>query len=119
MMTSVFNARKPATWHAIVHILDVSIATIMDMSQWIALTKYLLQACQHDTGITPLVDMTGQHPRTTTQDVLTMTMETGLDSANLDLTQITPDIEVTVTEIPTEAILDHFIDLHAIPPHIT
>ena len=60
-MTSVFNARKPATWHAIVHILDVLIATIMDTLQWIALTKYLLQACWHNAGITPLVDVTGQH----------------------------------------------------------
>ena len=42
-MTSVFNARKLATWHAIVHTLDVLIATIMDTLQWIALTKYLLQ----------------------------------------------------------------------------
>ena len=60
-MASVFNARKPATWHAVVHILDVLIATIMDTLQWIALTKYLLQACWHNAGITPLVDMTGQH----------------------------------------------------------
>ena len=29
-MTSVSNARKPATWHAIVPTLDASIVTIMD-----------------------------------------------------------------------------------------
>ena len=51
IMTSVSNARKPATWHAIVHTLDVSIVTIMNMSQWIALTKYHLQICQHDAEI--------------------------------------------------------------------
>ena len=45
-----------------------------------------------------------------------MTIETGTDSANLDLTHITPDIGVTVVVIPTEAILDHFIDLHTISP---
>ena len=118
-MTNVFNARKLATWHAIVHILDVLIATIMDTLQQIALTKYLLQAHWHNAGITPLVDMTGQHLGTATQDVLTMTIETGTDSANLDLTHITPDIGVTVIVIPTEAILDHFIDLHTIAPHIT
>ena len=67
-MTSVSNARKPATWHAIVHTLDDLIATIMDTSQWIALTKYLLQAHQHDAGITPLLDVTGQHPGTATRD---------------------------------------------------
>ena len=114
-----FQCRKPSTWHAIVHTLDVLIATIMDMSQWIALTRYLLQAYGHATGITPLVDMTGQHLRTATPDILTMTIETGTDSADLDLTHITPYIEVTVIVIPAEAILDHFIDPHAIVPHIT
>ena len=118
-MTSVSNARKPATWHAIVHTLDDLIATVMDMSQQIALTRYLLQACQHNTGRTPLVDVTGQHLRTATPDILTMTIETGTDSADLDLAHTTPDIEVTVIVIPTEAILDHFIDHHAIAPHVT
>ena len=117
--TSVSNARKLATWNAIVHTLDVLIATIMDMLQQIALTRYLLQACWHDTGITPLVDVTGQHLRTATPDILVMTIGTGTDSANLDLAHITPDIEVTVVVIPTEAILDHFIDLHAVAPHVT
>ena len=91
----------------------------MDMLQQIALTRYLLQACQHDAGITPLVDVTGQHLGTATQDVLNVTIETGTDSANLNLTHITPDIGVTVRVIPTKAILDHFIDLHAIAPCIT
>ena len=48
-----------------------------------------------------------------------MTIETGTDSADLNLTHITSDIGVTVTVIPKEAILDHFIDLHAIAPCIT
>ena len=118
-MTSVSNARKLATWHAIVHTLNVVIATIMDMSQEIALTKYLLQACWHYAEITPLVDVTGQHLRTATPGFLTLTIETGTDSADLNLTHIIPDIGVTVIVIPTEAILDHFIDLHAVVPHIT
>ena len=118
-MTNVSNARKLATWHAIVHTLDVLIATIIVMSQWIALTRYLLQACWHDAGITPLVDMTGQHPGTATPDILTTTIETGTDSADPDPTHTTPDIELTVVVIPTEAILDHFIDPHATAPHIT
>ena len=88
-MTSVSSARKLVTWHTIFHTLDVLIATIMDTSQRIALTKYLLQACQHDAGITPLVDLTGQHLRTATPDFLTATIETGTDSADLDLTHIT------------------------------
>ena len=118
-MTIVSNARKPATWHATVHTLDVLTATIMDMSQQIALTRYLLQARQHNAGVTPLVDMTGQHLGTAPPDVLTTTIETDTDSANLSPTHITPDIEITVVVIPTEVILDHFIDLHAIAPHIT
>ena len=117
-MTSVSNARKPATWHTIVHTLDVLIATIMDMSQWIALTKYLLQAHQHDAEITPLVDVTGQHLRTATPGILIVTIETGTDSADLNPTHITPVIGVTVIVIPTEAILDHFIDLHIVAPCI-
>ena len=48
-----------------------------------------------------------------------MTIETGTDSVNLDLSHITPDIGVTVIVIPTEAILDHFISLHAIAPCVT
>ena len=68
----------------------------------------------HNTEITPLVDMTGQHLRIATPGILTMTIETDTDSADLDLTHITPDIV-----IPTEAILDHFINLHAVDPHIT
>ena len=85
----------------------------------IALTRYLLQACQHDAGITPLVDVTGQHLRTATPDILTATIEMGTDSSNLDLDHITPDIEVKVMVIPIEAILDHFIDLHTVAHCIT
>ena len=118
-MTNVSNARKLATWHAIVHTLDVLIATIMDMLQQIALTKYLLQTCQHDAEITPLVDVTYLHLGTATPGILTMTIETSTDSADLNLTHITPDIGVTDIVIPTEAILDHFIDPHAIASHVT
>ena len=91
----------------------------MDTLQQITQTRYLPQACWHTTGITPLVDVTGQYLRTATPDILTATIETGTDSANLNPTHITPDIEVTVVVIPAETILDHFIDLHAIAPCIT
>ena len=124
-MTSVFNARKSVTWHAIVHTLGVSIAIIMDMLQQIALTKYHLQTCQHNTKITPLVNMTDQHLRTVTPGTPTMTIERGTDSITLDPTHTTPGTGVTVIVIPAEAILDHFIDLHAavsciteVPAHI-
>ena len=91
-VTSVSNARKLATWHAVVHTLDVLIATIMDMLQQIALTKYHLQACWHDAEITPLVDMTDPHLGTATPGILTVPIETDMDSADLDLAHITPDI---------------------------
>ena len=118
-MTSVSNARKPATWHAIVHTLDVLIATIMVTSQWIALTKYHLQAHQHDAKITPLADMTDQHLGTATPGIPTMTTETGMDSVALDPAHITPDIGVTGIVIPAEAILDQFINLHTVAPCVT
>ena len=118
-MTNASNTRKPATRHTIVHTLDVLIAIIMVMSEWISPTRYLLQACQHNAGITPLVGKTGQHPGTATPDIITVTLETGTDSANPNPTHTTPDIEVTVKVIPTEVILDHSIDLHAVAPCVT
>ena len=63
--------------------------------------------------------MTGQHLGTATPGILTMTIETDTDLANRILADIIPDIGVTAILIPTEAILDHFIDLHAIAPRIT
>ena len=119
-MTSVSNARKPATWHAIVLISDALNVTIMDMSQWIALAKYHLQAHQHDPGTTPLVDMTVQHLRIiATPGIPTMTIETGTVSVNLNLAHITLDIGVTVAVILAEAILDHSTGPHAIALHVT
>ena len=118
--TSVSNARKLATWHAIVLILDALIVTIMDTLQWIALAKYHLQAHQHDAEITPLADMTDQHLRIiATPGIPTMTIETGTDSVDPNLSPITLDIEVTIIVILAGAILDHFISLHTIAPCIT
>ena len=109
-MTSVSNARKLGTCHAIVLISDALTVTIMDMSQLIALTKYHLQAHQQDAGTTPLVDMTDQHLGIiATTGIPTVTIETGTDLVNLNLAHITLDIGVTVTVTLTEAILDHFI----------
>ena len=69
--------------------------------------------------MTPVVGVTGQHLGTVTPDIPTTTIETGTDSANPNPTHTTPNIEVTVVVIPTEAVLDHFIDLHTITPCIT
>ena len=119
-MTSVSNARKLATWHAIALISDALTVTIMDTSQQIALTKYHLQAHQQDAGTTPLVGMTDQHLEIiTTPGITTMTIGIGTDSVNLDLTHITLDIGVTVAVILTEVALDPFTSPHAITHHAT
>ena len=119
-MTSVSNARKLATWHAIVLISDALTATIMDTVQQIALTKYQLQAHQHNAETTLLVDVTDQHLGIiATPGIPTMTVETGTDSVNPDLAHITLDIGVTVPVILAEVILDHFTSPHAIVLHAT
>ena len=74
-MTSVSNVRKLATWHTTALISDALTVTIMDTLQWIALTKYHLQAHQHDAGTTPLVGVTDQHIRIiATPGIPTMTI---------------------------------------------
>ena len=114
-MTSVSNAKKLAAWHAIALISDALTVTIMDTSQWIALTKYHLQAYQQDAGTTPLVGMTDQCLRIiATPGIMTMIIGTGTVSVNLDLDHITLDIGLTVTVTLTEVILDHFTGPHSI-----
>ena len=119
-MTSVSNAKKLATWHAIAIISDALTVTIMGMMQQIALTKYHLQAHQQDAGTTPLVGMTDQHLRIiATPGSTTMTIGTGTDSVNLDLTHTTLDIGVTVAVTLTEVILHHFTGPHIVGLHAT
>ena len=119
-MTSVSNARKLATWHATDLISDALTETIMDTSQWIALTYYHLQAHWQDTGTTPLVGMTDQHlGLIVTPGIPTVTIGTGTDSVVLDLTHMTLDIGVTVAVILAEVILDHFTNPHTIALHAT
>ena len=120
-VTSVSNARKLATWHAIVLISDALTVTIMDTLQQIALTKCHLQTQQqHDTETTPLVGKTDQHLRIiATPSIPTMTIETGTDSVNPNLAHITLGIGVTVTVILTEANPDHFTSPHAVALCVT
>ena len=119
-MTSVSNARKLAIWHATALISDVLTVMTMDMLLWIALIKYHLQAHQHVTETTPLIDMTDHHLGITAKPgIPTMIIGTDTDLVILEPTPTTPDIEATVIMIPTEAVLGHFINLHAIAPHIT
>ena len=119
-MTSVSNVRKLATWHATAPISDALTVTIMDTLQWIALSKYHLQAHQHNAGTTLLVGMTDQHLRIiATPGIPTMTIGTDTDSVALDLAHITLDIGVTVAVILTEVILDHFTGHQAVALHAT
>ena len=119
-MISVSNARKLATWHALAPTSDALIATIMDTSQLIALTKYHPQACQQDAGTTPLVGMTDQHLRVIiTPGITTMTIGIGTDSVDLDPTHITLDIGVTVAMFLGEVTLDPFTSLCIIAHHAT
>ena len=61
----------------------------MAMSQWIAQTKFHLQAYQQDAGTTTLVDMIDQHLRITIPPgITTVTIEIGTGSADLDLAPI-------------------------------
>ena len=79
-LTSVSNVRKPATWHATGLISDALTVTTMDMLQQIALTKYHLQAHQHDAGTVPLVGMMDQHLKIiATPGIPTVTLGTGTD----------------------------------------
>ena len=114
-LTSVSNARKLATWHAIALISDALTVIIMDTSQWIALKKYHLQAHQQDTREAPLVGMTDQHLGIiTTPGIITVTIGIDTGSVDLVLTHITLDIGVTVTMILAEGALDPFTGPHAI-----
>ena len=117
-MTSVSNARKPATWHDTVPISGILTVTTMDMLLQIALIKYCPQAHQHATGTIPLADMTDHHLGIiVTPGIPTMII--GIDTGLIVLapTHITLDTGVAVTRTPTEVSPDHFIGPHIIAHH--
>ena len=120
MMTSVSNARKLATWHAIALTSDALTVTIMDRSQQIALTKYHFQAHQQDAGTTPLVGKTDQHLRIIPiPGITTVTTGIATDSVDLDPTHIILDIGATVTMILAEVTLDPLTNPSIIAHHAT
>ena len=109
-----------ATWHTIVLTSDALTVTIMDTSLWIAPTKSHLQAHQQDTGTTTLVGMTYQHLRViTTPGITTITIGIGIDSVDLDLAPIIPDIGVTVAVTLAEVTPHPFTGPHTIAHHTT
>ena len=92
----------------------------MATSQWIAPTKFHLQAYQQDAGTTTLIDVIDQHLRVTIIPGITiMTIEIGTGSADLDLTPIILDIGVTVAVTLTEVTLEPFTHPHAASHHTT
>ena len=92
----------------------------MATSQWIALTKFHLQAYQQDPGTTTLIDMIDQHLGVIiTPGITTMTIGIGTGSADLNLDPIILDIGVIVAVTPAEVTLDPFTDPHATAHHVT
>ena len=119
-MTSVSNARKPATWHATVPIPNVLTVTTMDMLPWTALIKYCLQTHQHAAETTPLVGMTGPHLGIiATPGIPTMIIAPDTGSVIPDPAHTTLDRGVTATMTPTGVASDHFIDPHIVALHAT
>ena len=114
-MTSVSNAKKLATWHAIVLISDALTVTIMDIVAVDCPDKIPPSGTSAQCRDNTTSRCEDQHLGIiATPGIPTMTIETGTDSIDLDLAHITPDIGVTVTVILAEAILDHFTGPHAI-----
>ena len=119
-MKNVSNVRKLATWHAIALTSDALTLTIMDMLQWIALTKSHPQAHQQDAGTTTLVGMIDQLLKVIiTPGITTVTIGIGTGLVDLDFTHIALDIGVTVTLILTEVTLDPFNSPQTVAHHTT
>ena len=77
-MTSAFNVKKLAIWHAIAPIYDALTAINMDMLPWTALIKYHHQAHQHAAEVTPLIGMIGPPlGMIVTPDILTVITKIG------------------------------------------
>ena len=114
MMINVSNARKLATWHAIALTSDALTVTIMDMLQQIVLTKSHPQV-QKDAGTTTLIGMINQLLKVIiTPGITITTIGIGIDSVDLNPTDITIDIGVTIAVILAQVTLDPFTSPHTI-----
>ena len=92
----------------------------MAMSQQTALTKFHPQAYQQDAETITLVDMIDPHLGVTiTIGIMTMTIEIGTGSADLNLAPIILDIGVTATVTLAKVTLDPFTNPHATAQHAT
>ena len=118
-MTSAFNVKKPAIWHAIAPTYDASTVINMDMLPWTALIKYHHQAHQH-AEVTPLIGMIGPPLGIiATPDVLTVITKIGTGLVIPDPTHITMDIGVAAIMTPVGAAPGHSTDLPNIASHAT
>ena len=92
----------------------------MDTLPWIALIKYLHQAHQHATEITPLIGMIG-HPLgiIVMPDILATIIKIGPGLVVPDPTHITMDIGVAAIMTPIGATPGHSTDLPDVASHAT
>ena len=119
-MTSAFNVRKLAIWHAIAPTYDASTVTNMDMLSWTALIKYQHQAHQHATEVTPLIGMIDPPLGIiATLDVLTVITKIGAGSVVPDPPHITMDIGVAAIMTLIGATPGHSTDLPNLATHAT
>ena len=94
----------------------------MAMLQWIAQTKFHLQAFWQDTEIKILTqeDVTDPHLEITIViGTITMTIKTGIDLAGPDPIPTATDTGVTVAVTQKKATLDPITNLHATAQHAT
>ena len=119
-MTSAFNVKKLAIWHAIAPTYDALTAINMDMLPWTALIKYHHQAHQHATEVAPLIGMIGPPLGIiATPDVLTVITKIGTGLVFPDPTHITMDIGVAANMTPVGATPGHSTDLLHVASHAT
>ena len=119
-MTSAFNVKKLAIWHAIAPTYDASTAINKGMLPWTALIKYHHQAHQHAREVTPLSGMIGPPLGIiATPDVLTVITKIGTGLVVPDPAHITMDIGVAAIMTPVGATPGHSTDLPNIVSHAT
>ena len=119
IMIGAFNAKKLATWHAIVHTYGAMIVIIMDMWQWTAQTRYHHQVCHPITDLTTGTGI-GDPPlgNPVTPGICAMTTGTGSDSATLNPILITTVIGAIANMNTAGTIQDSSIDLPVAAPHV-
>ena len=119
-MTSVFNVKKSAIWHATALIYGATTVITMDMLPWTAKIRYHHQAHWHTARV---MQMTGMIDPPlgiiATPDILTMITRIDPGSVIPGPTPITIDIGVAAIMTPVEATPGHSTDLPDVVSHAT